>query len=122
MTLGTDVHTPDLDLDPVFTLVSEGQMLAEALARRIFSRRGTLIDDAGYGYDLRAALNADDVDPARLARRLEAEARADERVQTARATVTLTETACAVDLAGTSAAGPFRLTATIDRLTGDVTT
>lgn len=121
MTLGTDVHTPDLDLDPTFTLVSEGQMLAEAIARRLFTRRGTLLGDASYGRDLRALINGDDADPATIRARVEAEARADERVQTARAIVTLTETVCTVAFAGTSAVGPFQFTATIDRLTGQVT-
>jgi hypothetical protein len=119
--LGTDVHTPDLDIDPTFTLVSGSQMLAEAIARRIFTRRGTLLGSPGYGRDLRALVNGDDVDPAALASRVESEARADERVQTARATVTLTESTCIVALVGRGAAGPFALTATIDRLTGQVT-
>lgn len=121
MTLGTDIHTPDLDLDPTFTLVSEGQMLAEAIARRLFTRRGTLLGDSSYGRDLRALINGDDADPATIRARVEAEARADERVKTARATVTLTETVCTVAFAGTSAAGPFQFVATIDRLTGQVT-
>jgi len=121
MTLGTDIHTPDLDLDPLFTLVSEGQMLAEAIARRLFTRRGTLLGDPSYGRDLRALINGDDADPATIRARVEAEARADERVKTARATVTLAETVCTVAFSGTSAAGPFQFTATIDRLTGQVT-
>lgn len=119
-TLGTDIATPNLDLDPAFALVSEGEMLAQAIARRIFSRRGSLLPAPGYGYDLRLLLGADDVDAPRIQARVESEARADERVKTARAAVTLEETRCTVALAGSSSAGPFAFTATIDRLTGQV--
>ena len=56
--LGTDISTPAaLDIDPSFATVSGATCLAQALARRLVTPRGTLLDDAGYGTDLRSYLN-----------------------------------------------------------------
>lgn len=116
--LGSDIHCVS-GLDPLFTIVDGRTALAEAIARRLSTPRGTLAwigDDPDYGYDLRQHL-ADDLTPQALAAigpRVEAEALADERVRAARATATLVGGVLRVALALTDAAGPFRFTLSVD--------
>lgn len=118
MTLGTDIHCVS-GLDPLFTIVDGRTALAQAIARRLSTVRGTLAwigDDSDYGYDLRQHL-ADDLTPQALAAigpRVEAEALADERVRAARAAVTFAGGVLSVALALTDASGPFRLTLSVD--------
>lgn len=79
------------DLDPGFVIVTGRRLLAEAIARRLQTPRGTLIDDGNYGYDVVGELG-DDLAPSdlgRIAAAIEAECAKDERVVSARATVTL---------------------------------
>lgn len=116
--IGADVSCAS-GLDPLFTMVSGRAALVQAIARRLQTPRGTLAwigDTADYGYDVRQHL-ADDLSPrllSAIATRVEAEALADERVRAAVASVTLLAGVLRVALSITDAAGPFRLTLSID--------
>lgn len=108
--LGVDIATPGAaDLDPYFSLVSEGRALVEALARRLVTPRGSLLNYPTYGYDLRQWVNADlDVADLREIERAAAEeCRADERVDD-------------VQLAATFADDRLSLTGTIYTVDGRV--
>lgn len=81
--LGIDIGTPGAaDLDPYFGLVREGRCLVEALARRLVTPRGSLLNYPSYGYDLRQWVNAelDTGDLREIERAAAEECRADERV------------------------------------------
>lgn len=119
--IGADVSCVS-GLDPLFTLVTGRTALGQAIARRLQTPRGTLAwigDTADYGDDVRQHLG-DDLTPrlaSLIASRVEAEALADERVRAATATVTLLAGALRVGLQLADAAGPFRLTLSIDAVT-----
>lgn len=119
--IGADINCAS-GLDPLFTLVTGRAALVQAIARRLQTPRGTLAwigDTADYGYDVRQHL-ADDLSPrllSAIATRVEAEALADERVRAAVASVTLLAGVLRVALSITDAAGPFRLTLSIDAVT-----
>ena len=84
--LGIDIATPGAaDIDPYFGLVSEGRCLVEALARRLVTPRGSLLNFPAYGYDVRQWVNADlDAGDLRgIERDAAEECRADERVDDA---------------------------------------
>ncbi len=121
--LGTDIATPDaLDLDPMFRTVSGARGLAEALLRRLTTPRGTLLDDASYGYDLRSRLN-DSLTPYELVQigvAARAEIERDERVESATATATLTGGRLRVVAQVLTAAGPFRLVLAVGSVTSEV--
>lgn len=121
--LGTDISTPDAsDLDPMFRLVSGTRGLAEALARRLVTPRGTLLDDPAYGYDLRSRLN-DNLTPgdlAQLAVDVRAELARDERVEDAAVTVTFANSTLRVAAVVATAAGPFRLVLAVSSVTAEV--
>lgn len=121
--LGTDVSTPDAsDIDPMFRLVRGVRGLAEACGRRLVTPRGSLLDDPGYGYDLRGRLN-DNLTPADLAQlavEVRAELMRDERVEEASVTVTLASNALRVSGVVLSSAGPFRLVLSVSSITAEV--
>lgn len=78
---GTDISCVS-DCSPEMAEVSGRRSLLEAIARRLITPRGRLIDDPNYGFDLTQFIN-DDVSPADLARiksGIEAEGIKDERV------------------------------------------
>src|SRR5690349_16156686 len=79
------------DLDPTFSLVSGTTALAQAIARRLESPRGSLWYAPDYGTDVRGRLN--DAFTASglhaLQSDIEAECEKDERIRHASATVTL---------------------------------
>jgi hypothetical protein len=112
--LGTDVRCVD-DLDPTFRLVSGREGLAQALARRLSTKRGELAligDDEDYGLDVREFVG-EDVGPRatfELAAQVEAETLRDERVLSATATASFAGGVLTLSLALSDAAGPFRLT------------
>lgn len=91
--------------------VSGNLAVAQAMARRLQTPRGGLIDDPTYGYDLVGELN-DDVnatDIARMSGLVNAECLKDERVSQASATVTFITGVLIVSIALTTSAGPFTL-------------
>lgn len=78
---GSDISCV-FDVDPGMAEVSGRVCLLQALARRLSTPRGRLVDDPNYGFDLTDSIN-DDVGPAELARLktgAEAECLKDERV------------------------------------------
>lgn len=126
MTLGTDINTPITDgvpdLDPMFGLVSGRAALAQAIARRLTTRRGLLEwigDDPEYGHDVREYLG-EDVGPRAefvIASRVQAECLKDERVRAAQVTATLTSGRLTLSIKLTDADGPFRLTLAVTGVT-----
>ena len=83
---GTDVSCIT-DLDPSFRLVSGQLSVGQAVARRLITERGTLIDDPNYGTDLRKYLGEPKSASvlSRCSSDAEREAMQDERVQSASA-------------------------------------
>jgi phage baseplate assembly protein W len=126
MSLGTDINTPITDgvpdLDPMFGLVSGRLALAQAIARRLTTRRGLLEwinDDPEYGHDVREYLG-EDVGPRAefvIASRVQAECLKDERVRAAQVTATLTSGRLTLSIKLTDADGPFRLTLAVTGVT-----
>lgn len=59
---GSDVSTLTsagaLDLDPYFRTITGAECVAQAIARRLTTPLGGLLDDPEYGYDLRALVHA----------------------------------------------------------------
>lgn len=104
------------DLAAPARLVSGLRVVGEAVARRLTTPAGGLIDDPEYGLDLRQYVNGDlaraDLD--RLASEIESEARKDERVARVAATVTYDERArkLTATLQIATASGPFSLVLT----------
>lgn len=99
------------DCDENMTEVNGRLCLAEALARRVTTRRGSLIDDPDYGTDVTAYLN-DDLDIADIARigsEVDAEFRKDERVIDSKTTVSLLAGVLTISSTVTDGAGPFAL-------------
>lgn len=118
MSLGTSISCIT-DLDQNFALVSGRTALGQAVARRLITPRGRLLNDPDYGFDLRQYLN-DDLgpgDPARIASGIEQEALKDERVLTASAQVTLMAGVMTVAIALQDAAGPFTLVLAVSAVT-----
>lgn len=122
---GTDLSTPDaLDIDPMGRTVSGLEALAQALARRFVTRRGSLKNAPAYGYDLRLlladALTAGDIAAAET-RCLE-QLRADERVDDARVSLTFNQTTERLRLEArvTTAEGPFRLVLDVSEVTAKI--
>lgn len=126
MTLGTDINTPITDgvpdLDPMFGLVSGRTALAQAIARRLTTRRGLLEwigDDPEYGHDVREYLGEDVGARAEfvIASRVQAECLKDERVRAAQVTATLAAERLTLSIKLTDADGPFRLTLAVTGVT-----
>lgn len=117
---GTDINTPDvMDLDPNFADIAGAECLGQALARRLVTPRGALLDDPGYGHDVRQALNDDNPDTGAEVIAIVEQLEADERVETATAEVTFTELTGQLRIVATAytAQGPFRLTLDVSAVT-----
>lgn len=116
---GTDLSCVT-DLDPAGLEVSGRTCLAQAIARRLQTPRGGLIDDPNYGFAVTAFLNDDLTarDLALIASNVQAECVKDERVISASATVTLSAAGVltvAINLV--DFVGPFRLVLGVSALT-----
>ena len=128
--LGTDISTPVsdeglLDLDPAFALCTGRVQLAQAIGRRITTRRGTLGwigDDPDYGVDVRDYLgsDADAQTASRIAAMVEAEVLRDERVRACQATATVADGTLTLSLRLADADGPFRLVLAVSAVTVDL--
>lgn len=107
------------DLAAPARLVSGLRVVGEAIARRLLTPAGGLIDDPEYGLDLRQYVNGDltRADLARLASEVETEARKDERVAAAKAVVAYDERAfkLTVTIEVRTGAGPFSLVLTVSQ-------
>jgi phage baseplate assembly protein W len=79
----------EVDLDPHFALVSGARNVALAVARRLVTDAGTLVGHEDYGANVLALLRARATPQVLSALRqaVQAQAEADERVQSARVTV-----------------------------------
>lgn len=113
---GTDLRCVDdvredlAEVDPFSTLA-----IGEALARRLMTPRGQLLDDPEYGYDIRGLLNrgADAATLRDMASPIRNEVTKDDRVADATVTVTAVGTQLTVQIQVTPAdteAEPFALT------------
>lgn len=113
--LGRDLSCVD-DVTPDFREVTGRRRLAEAVARRYMTDRGTLVGDPNYGYNLTNLVNAD-LSPADLVAHqsgAQAEALKEEQVRAAVVVLSLAAdglltVACTL----TDADGPFTLTLAI---------
>jgi phage baseplate assembly protein W len=108
------------DLDPTGAVVSGRRLLAEAIARRLQTPRGGLIDDPDYGYDVTDFLN-DDLSPrdlALMATNINAECAKDQRILSANSTVTLAAGGVLMISVGlTDLDGPFDLVLAVSDVT-----
>jgi phage baseplate assembly protein W len=115
MIFGDDIACdPETGIPATFELVSERTALVQALVRRFQTARGSLVDDPDYGLDLTIWIGQR-TDSAQLfawQQALQAEARKEARVRSARARVTADRgtSTLTFTLALETAAGPFRLT------------
>lgn len=110
------------DLDPGMLEVDGRVCLAQALARRLITPRGGLLDDPNYGYDLTGFLN-DDVTHATLASmqgQINAEMLKDERVIAASSTVVFVSGQLIVTISITDGVGPFPLVLAVSSVTVQV--
>lgn len=107
------------DMDAMLGFVSGRRCLSEALARRLQTPRGRLIDDPDYGYDLTGELG-DDLgtgDLARIASLAAQECAKDERVISAQGNATLTAGTLTVAIQVQDGAGPFTLVLAVSDVT-----
>lgn len=111
------------DLDPHMTVTQGNRLVAEAIARRLLTPKGGLIDDPNYGFDLVGAINSDisQADLGRIAAGINQEAQKDQRVFQANTQVTNVGTGPLLNLNITIALqtqqGPFTLVLTADQVT-----
>jgi len=87
ISLGNDLSCIG-DIDPTGRETSEKMCLVQALARRLITPRGRLIDDPNYGYDLNQWLGSDigQAEIAQIQHISRAEVMKDERLQSATVT------------------------------------
>jgi hypothetical protein len=109
MTLGTDIGGV-FDLDATLSTVSGRTALAQAILRRLSNRRGSLIGNSSYGYDLLGLIGS--TEPASVVeqRTLE-QVLLEEEVQDARVGVTTDDVGgieVAIDVV--DGEGPFPMT------------
>ncbi len=100
-------------------MVTGRQGLAEAIARRLVTTRGTLIDDPDYGFDVRDFVN-DDIDARGLAligAGVEAECLKDERVVHAVAAMSFLAGVLVIAVSLIDTVGPFRLVLSVSDVT-----
>lgn len=117
---GTDLSCGEDGLSPSFELVSGARCVAEAIYHRLSTQRGSLVDDAGYGLDVRAYLARPFTTTTAFALQslIAAEVRRDERVQSVRARVSFDAGTHRLTIAveGEAAEGPFALALSISDL------
>lgn len=110
--LGSDIAGVT-DLDPALSIVTGRRALAEAIMRRLTSRKGSLPDDEDYGYDLRLLIGSA-VTREQVEQGVRSQVFADERVEDAEVTVTFIGETIQVDLRITDGDGPFSLVLGVD--------
>lgn len=122
---GTDISTPDAsDIDPYFTTVTGWRCLAQAIGRRLTTPRGSLIDDAAYGFDVRTRLH-DALTPSDLATMtgfVKREIEADERVDRADVSIAFSAPTSTLTIKAvvTTGDGPFRLVLAVSSVTTEI--
>lgn len=134
----TDLDAQDAEIDfgsdvrvfPIFdetmALQRGPRIVAEAVARRWLTQKGTLPFHEDDGVDVRAYLNEAFTQSTRvqLATALQAEALKDERVQSIALTLDFNEALSALTIKGvlTLSTGPFRLVLKVTQLTEELLT
>jgi len=112
------------DLDAGMAEVDGRTALAQALARRLITPRGGLIDDGNYGFDVRQFINDDasTSDLARIASSIDSELSKDERVVTSTSTIALLLGVATVSSAIVDGVGPFQFVLAITNVTTAILT
>lgn len=110
---GTDLSWTD-DVDPAHAMVSGTLLVAQAIYRRLITPRGRLIGEPDYGFDIRGILSKGltQKEVAKVQVEIRHECLKDERVASVDVTLTQSGTLGStwnIDIAGTTAAGPFKL-------------
>ena len=112
------------DLDPTWTVQTDERVVAgEAIAKRLTTPAGSLIDDPAYGFDVFDLLEADldDSDLARIRGQVQLQAEADERVIAVGAVdLELVGETLTIRIRLVLADGPFTLVLVFDRLLASV--
>jgi phage baseplate assembly protein W len=106
------------DITSPAVMISGNLAVGQAIARRLQTPRGDLIDDPNYGTDLTAYL-LDDVTPAQvnaIQTNVNQECLKDQRVQAASTTVTLIANVLIVSIALQTATGPFTLVLSVSQV------
>ncbi len=119
--LGSDLSCIQ-DLTQEMATVSGRICLAQALARRIITPRGALIDDPNYGYDVTDFLD-DDVLPQvlrQLGGNIDAEFLKDERVIASLTTVVNSAGKLIINSSVQDGDGPFTLVLSVGDVTVDI--
>lgn len=100
-------------------VVSGNRVVAEAIARRLQTPRGGLLDDPTYGFDVTDFVNDDLTagDFARLNAGIQAECLKDQRVLTTDVSTSLVVGVLIVTIVVGTAAGPFTLVLAISDVT-----
>jgi hypothetical protein len=106
------------DITSPAIMVSGQRAIAEAIARRLQTPRGGLIDDPNYGTDLTVYVE-DDLTPAQLnsiQTQINQECLKDQRVSGAASTAQLVGTVLIVSVALQTASGPFTLVLSVSQV------
>ncbi len=95
------------------------QALSEALAKRLITEQGTLIDDPDYGFDLTAYINEaiDDRALSEISGRVGNEMLKDDRVLSCSVVVSFIGGVLVIAATIVDRVGPFALTLTVDEVT-----
>lgn len=116
---GSTRTTTIFDLAADSAMVSGRQCLAEALARRLVTARGTLISNPDYGTDVTAYVN-DDIDArtlAKIASEVDGEMLKDERVVHSATTAAFLGGVLVLSVNITDGLGPFKLVLSVSDVT-----
>lgn len=107
------------DLDAGMREVTGTRQLGEALARRLITPRGTLLDDGNYGTDMTQFVDADinRGTEGRIGSLCDAEFAKDERVFSSRTTASLLKGVLTLSSAVVAGAGPFTLVIAVTNVT-----
>jgi len=120
MIFGDDIACdPEEGIPATFDMVSERTALVQAIVRRFQTARGSLVDDPDYGFDLTGWVGkgADTAQLFAWQQALQAEARKDQRVRSARARLSTTPSGgLRFTLALETAEGPFSLTVEVSEV------
>lgn len=123
MSFGTDISTfasdPRGDLDPRWLVISGPRVVAEAVARRLTTPTGSLVDDPAYGWDVRQLLDLDlgthALSEARAQVAVQAES--DERVMRADVSVEAVGERLVIHVELLTSDGPARFTLQVSAVT-----
>jgi hypothetical protein len=109
----------------MFTTVNTRRIVAEAVARRLITSRGGLLDDPNYGFDITGFINDDmsQLDIANLKGSIKSECEKDERVNRADVTMVVPPNgtgAYLITIFLETNDGPFSLVLSVSSVTIDI--